>query len=176
MKILVTGGAGFIGTNVVRHLLSDYDASVVNLDKLTYAGSNPPLGDLTTEENYNLEIADIEDRERVKGIFARFQPHAVMHLAAETHVDRSIDSPDDFISTNLVGTFTMLEVAREYWLQLPTPERARFRFLHISTDEVFGSLIPNTKATEQSRYEPNSPYAATKAGADHLVRAWHYTF
>jgi dTDP-glucose 4,6-dehydratase len=175
-KILVTGGAGFIGTSVVRHLLGETGCAVVNLDKLTYAGSNPPLGALAAEDRYWIEIADIADRPRVAEIFARHQPDAVMHLAAETHVDRSIDRPDDFIATNVVGTFTLLEVARDYWSGLPSERKAAFRFHHISTDEVFGSLGQDGLFTEETPYQPSSPYSASKAGSDHLVRAWHRTF
>jgi dTDP-glucose 4,6-dehydratase len=175
VKILVTGGAGFIGTSVVRHLLGD-GAQIVNLDKLTYAGSNPSLGALGEGGRYQLEVADVADRTAVAGILARHQPDAIMHLAAETHVDRSIDRPDDFIQTNLVGTFSLLEAARDYWRGLPTERRAAFRFHHISTDEVFGSLGAEGLFTEDTPYRPNSPYAASKAGADHLVRAWHQTF
>jgi dTDP-glucose 4,6-dehydratase len=174
-KILVTGGAGFIGTSVVRHLLGN-GAAIVNLDKLTYAGSNPPLGALAAPDRYWLEVADIADRARLDAIFARHRPDAVMHLAAETHVDRSIDRPDDFVATNLVGTFTLLEAARAYWQGLPEDRRRRFRFHHISTDEVFGSLGAEGRFTEETRYQPNSPYSASKAGADHLVRAWHATY
>lgn len=175
MKILVTGGAGFIGTSVVRQLLGAGE-SVINLDKLTYAGSNPPLGALATASNYALEIADVADREAVARVFAKHAPDAVMHLAAETHVDRSIDKPDDFIHSNLLGTFAMLETARVYWSGLAAEARDRFRFHHISTDEVFGSLAPGKHADENYRYEPNSPYAASKAGADHLARAWSRTY
>jgi dTDP-glucose 4,6-dehydratase len=175
VKILVTGGAGFIGTSIVRHLLQD-GASVVNLDKLTYAGSNPPLGTLGESGRYALEVADVADAAAVAAIFARHNPNAVMHLAAETHVDRSIDRPDDFIHTNLHGTFTLLEAARAYWQSLAAAERARFRFHHVSTDEVFGSLAPDQSTDEVAPYRPNSPYAASKAGADHLVRAWHQTY
>lgn len=175
MKILVTGGAGFIGTSVVRHLLAAGE-SVVNLDKLTYAGSNPPLGSLDAEGQYALEVADVADQAAVARIFAQHRPDAVMHLAAETHVDRSIDKPADFIQTNLVGTYTMLEGARAYWHGLDAAARARFRFHLISTDEVFGSLDAGTQADEQARYQPSSPYAASKAGADHLARAWHRTY
>ncbi len=174
-KILVTGGAGFIGTAVVRCLLGAGD-TVVNLDKLTYAGSNPPLGALGEGGRYALEVADVADAAAVERIFAQHKPDAVMHLAAESHVDRSIDGPADFIRTNLVGTFTMLEAARRYWRALDRAARERFRFQLISTDEVFGSLEPGAEADETARYQPNSPYAATKAGADHLARAWHRTY
>jgi len=175
VKVLVTGGAGFIGTSVVRQLLAD-GASVVNLDKLTYAGSNPPLGALAADGRYALEVADIADRAAVDRIFARHRPDAVMHLAAETHVDRSIDAPDDFIQTNLVGTYRLLEAARGYFQSLDAAAQARFRFHHISTDEVFGSLAADESSAEDAPYRPNSPYAASKAGADHLVRAWHRTY
>lgn len=175
MKVLVTGGAGFIGTSVVRHLLG-CGAAVVNLDKLTYAGSNPPLGELAPGGRYALEVADVADRDAVARIFARHRPEAVMHLAAETHVDRSIDRPDDFIHTNLLGTFTLLEAARAYWHELAGEAKARFRFHHISTDEVFGSLAGEGRFTEETPYRPNNPYSASKAGADHLVRAWHKTY
>ncbi len=171
----MTGGAGFIGTSVVRHLLVE-GAAVVNLDKLTYAGSNPPLGALAVPATYSLEVADIADRARVAAILEKHRPDAIMHLAAETHVDRSIDGPDDFIATNLVGTFNLLEAARLYWQALGGEAKARFRFHHISTDEVFGSLGPTGRFTEETRYQPNSPYSASKAGADHLVRAWHQTY
>ena len=174
-KILVTGGAGFIGTAVVRHLLGAGD-HVVNLDKLTYAGSNPPLGALAEGGRYALEVADVADGAAVHRIFAQHRPDAVMHLAAESHVDRSIDGPAEFIQTNLVGTFTMLEAARSYWRALDATAQARFRFHLISTDEVFGSLDPGAEADENARYQPNSPYAASKAGADHLARAWHRTY
>jgi dTDP-glucose 4,6-dehydratase len=175
MKVLVTGGAGFIGTSVVRHLLRGGHA-VVNLDKLTYAGSNPPLGALAEGDRYALEVADVADRAAVERVFRTQKPDAVMHLAAETHVDRSIDGPDDFIRTNLAGTFTLLEVTRTYWDALTGSSRARFRLHHISTDEVFGTLGPEGRFTEETAYRPNSPYAASKAGADHLVRAWHQTY
>ena len=175
MKVLVTGGAGFIGTSVVRHLLGD-GASVVNLDKLTYAGSNPPLGGLAEGGRYTLDVADIADRAAVARVFAQHRPDAVMHLAAETHVDRSIDRADDFIHSNLVGTFTLLEAARTYWHGLAGEAKARFRFHHISTDEVFGSLGPDGHFTEETPYRPNNPYSASKAGADHLARAWHKTY
>jgi dTDP-glucose 4,6-dehydratase len=175
VKVLVTGGAGFIGTSVVRHLLGE-GADVVNLDKLTYAGSNPPLGALAEGGRYALEIADVADRAALTRIFAEVRPDAVMHLAAETHVDRAIDRADDFIHTNLVGTFTLLEAARAYWHGLAGAAKARFRFHHISTDEVFGSLGPAGRFTEETPYGPNNPYSASKAGADHLARAWHRTY
>jgi dTDP-glucose 4,6-dehydratase len=174
-KVLVTGGAGFIGTAVVRHLLGE-GVEVVNLDKLTYAGSNPPLGALGESGRYALEIADVADAAAVNRIFVQHRPEAVIHLAAETHVDRSIDGPAEFIHTNLVGTFTMLEAARSYWRGLDAGAQARFRFHLISTDEVFGSLELGAEADENARYQPNSPYAASKAGADHLARAWHRTY
>jgi dTDP-glucose 4,6-dehydratase len=175
LKILVTGGAGFIGTNLVRHLLRE-GVDVVNLDKLTYAGSNPPLGALAATGRYALEVGDIGDRSAVTAILDRHAPDAVMHLAAETHVDRSIDGPDDFIRTNFVGTFELLDAVRAYWERLPAPRRATFRFHHVSTDEVFGSLGAEGRFTEETSYAPNSPYSASKAGADHLVRAWHQTY
>jgi len=174
-KILVTGGAGFIGTSVVRHLLGE-GAAVVNLDKLTYAGSNPPLGALAASGRYVLEVADIADREAVARIIAQHRPDAIMHLAAETHVDRSIDGPEAFVHTNLVGTFTLLDAARAYWQTLSAAARSAFRFHHISTDEVFGSLGAEGRFSEDTPYRPNNPYAASKAGADHLARAWHKTY
>jgi dTDP-glucose 4,6-dehydratase len=174
VKILVTGGAGFIGTSVVRHLLA-VGESVINLDKLTYAGSNPPLGALGEGGRYVLEVADVADGAALDRIFARHAPDAVMHLAAETHVDRSIDGPEAFVQTNLVGTFRLLEAARAYWHGLPPEARSRFRFHHVSTDEVYGSLDAG-EAQEGAPYRPNSPYAASKAGADHLARAWHRTY
>jgi dTDP-glucose 4,6-dehydratase len=175
VKVLVTGGAGFIGTSVVRHLLAE-GVSVVNLDKLTYAGSNPPLGALGEGGRYALEVGDVADRAAVDRVVAQHRPDAVMHLAAETHVDRSIDAAEAFIRSNLVGTFTMLEAARAYWRGLPPTARTSFRFHHISTDEVFGSLAGECRFSEETPYRPNNPYAASKAGADHLVRAWHHTY
>jgi dTDP-glucose 4,6-dehydratase len=175
VKVLVTGGCGFIGAALVPHLLGE-GAAVVNLDKLTYAGSAARLATVAADAPYALEVADVADGAALARIFAHHRPDAVMHLAAETHVDRSIDAPDAFIATNLVGTFRLLEAARAYFETLDPAARARFRFHHISTDEVFGSLAPGERAAEDATYCPNSPYAASKAGADHLVRAWHRTY
>lgn len=174
--ILVTGGAGFIGSAVVRFLIRETEASVVNLDKLTYAADLANLAEIAGHTRYRFEQADICRREEVERIFSAHRPTAVLHLAAETHVDRSIDSPLAFVETNVAGTAMLLDVARKYWRELPAPERTRFRFHHVSTDEVFGSLGPSGWFEETTPYRPNSPYAASKAGADHLVRAWHHTY
>ncbi|MEI9984868.1 MAG: dTDP-glucose 4,6-dehydratase [Aliidongia sp.] len=174
--ILVTGGAGFIGSAVVRLLLRETDVSVVNLDKLTYAANPLALEGAEQQSRYRFEQADIADAAAVRAILARHRPDAIMHLAAETHVDRSIDGPADFIRTNIVGTYTLLEAAREYWAALPADRAAAFRFHHVSTDEVFGSLGPEGLFTETTPYDPNSPYSASKASSDHLVRAWHATY
>lgn len=172
MKIIVTGGAGFIGSAVIRHLIKNTNHSVVCLDKLTYAGNLESLKEIDTDSRYAFEKADICDRVAVETIFKKHQPDAIMHLAAESHVDRSIDGPGEFIKTNLVGTFTLLDVARDYAKDHPD-----FRFHHISTDEVYGDLpLDNSMFTEETRYDPSSPYSASKAGSDHLVRAWHRTF
>jgi dTDP-glucose 4,6-dehydratase len=173
MKILVTGGAGFIGSAVVRKAVRD-GIAVVNLDKLTYAGSLSNVAEVAHSPLYAFEHADICDRARVDAILARHRPDAIMHLAAESHVDRSIDGPAAFIHTNITGTYTMLEAARAYWTGLGRPDA--FRFHHISTDEVFGSLGPTGKFTETTPYDPRSPYSASKAASDHLVRAWHETY
>ncbi len=173
MKILVTGGAGFIGSAVVRRAVRQGTA-VVNLDKLTYAGSLSNVAEVSDSPLYAFEQADICDRARVDAILSRHQPDAIMHLAAESHVDRSIDGPAAFIETNINGTYTMLEAARAYWTAKGKPEG--FRFHHISTDEVFGSLGPTGKFTEDTPYDPRSPYSASKAASDHLVRAWHETY
>ena len=173
MKILVTGGAGFIGSAVVRRAVRD-GIDIVNLDKLTYAGSLSNVAEVADSPRHAFEHADICDRARVDAILARHRPDAIMHLAAESHVDRSIDGPAAFIETNINGTYTMLEAARAYWAAKGKP--ADFRFHHISTDEVFGSLGPSGKFTEDTPYDPRSPYSASKAASDHLVRAWHETY
>jgi dTDP-glucose 4,6-dehydratase len=173
MKLLVTGGAGFIGSAVVRHAIRD-GHGVVNVDKLTYAGSLTNVAEVAASPHYAFEQADICDRARMDAILARHQPDAIMHLAAESHVDRSIDGPAAFIQTNIVGTYTLLEAARAWWMAKGKP--ADFRFHHISTDEVFGSLGPTGKFTEDTPYDPRSPYSASKASSDHLVRAWHETY
>lgn len=177
MKILVTGGAGFIGSAVVRHIINHTQDSVINLDKLTYAGNLDSLSSIAHSDRYTFEHADICDRAALDRIFAQHQPDAVMHLAAESHVDRSIDSAGEFIQTNIVGTFTLLEAARAYYQGQPENRRAAFRFHHISTDEVYGDLHgTNDLFTETTPYAPSSPYSASKASSDHLVRAWRRTY
>jgi len=177
MKVLVTGGAGFIGSAVIRHLLGHTQASVVNVDKLTYAGNLESLAPVSSSPNYKFEQVDICDRDALKRVFTQHAPDAVMHLAAESHVDRSIDAPDDFLRTNVLGTGQLLSAALGYFRSLPAARAEAFRFLHVSTDEVFGDLADGGGYfTEDTRYEPSSPYAATKAGSDHLARAWHRTF
>lgn len=177
MKVLVTGGAGFIGSAVVRMLISETQHSVINVDKLTYAGNLDSLGSIETSPNYAFAQADICDREVLTEIFHSHKPDMVMHLAAESHVDRSIDDPGDFIQTNIIGTYSILEVARSYWLQLDEVKKSAFRFHHVSTDEVFGDLESEQDFfRENSSYAPSSPYSASKAGSDHLVRAWGRTF
>lgn len=176
MKFLVTGGAGFIGSAVVRHLITNTSHDVVNVDKLTYAGNLESLRAIESSSRYQFEQADICDSEAIKALFSRHQPDIVMHLAAESHVDRSIDGPAAFIQTNIVGTCVLLEVARSYWNELEANKKASFRFHHISTDEVYGSLGEEGLFTEENRYEPNSPYSASKASSDHLVRSWKETY
>jgi dTDP-glucose 4,6-dehydratase len=174
--IFVTGGAGFIGSAVVRHLLRDTRARVVNLDKLTYAANLDSIPQAVGNPDYAFEIQDICEAPSLRRLFEKYQPDAVMHLAAESHVDRSIDGPADFIQTNIVGTFTLLQEALRYWRGSPEEKRRRFRFLHVSTDEVYGSLGDAGLFSETTAYAPNSPYSASKASSDHLVRAWHGTF
>ena len=177
MKILVTGGAGFIGSAVVRHIINHTQDSVINLDKLTYAGNLDSLSSIAHSDRYTFEHADICDRAALDRIFAQHQPDAVMHLAAESHVDRSIDSAGEFIQTNIVGTFTLLEAARAYYQTLPENRKAQFRFHHISPDEVYGDLHGTDDLfTETTPYAPSSPYSASKASSDHLVRAWRRTY
>jgi dTDP-glucose 4,6-dehydratase len=177
MKILVTGGAGFIGSAVVRHIINETTDSVINLDKLTYAGNLNSLDNVSNSEKYCFEQVDICDRSELERVFTIHQPDAVMHLAAESHVDRSIDGPSAFIETNIVGTYTLLEVSRVYWKSLSEDRKSKFRFHHISTDEVYGDLHNTDDLfTETTPYAPSSPYSASKASSDHLVRAWHRTY
>jgi len=173
---MVTGGAGFIGSAVCRYLVSDLGCQVLNLDKLTYAGNLASLASIDNSPLYSFARVDICDRAAVAAAFASFRPTGVMHLAAESHVDRSIDSSSDFIASNIVGTHVMLEAARAYWSALPSGERDGFRFLHVSTDEVYGSLGDDGLFTETTPYDPSSPYSASKAAADHLVSAWTRTY
>lgn len=177
MKILVTGGAGFIGSALVRHIITHTNDSVVNLDKLTYAGNLESLAPVAKHERYAFERVDICDRAALDRIFRKHAPDMVMHLAAESHVDRSISGPSDFIQTNIVGTYVMLEAARDYWNSLDAQKHERFRFHHISTDEVYGDLEGlDEMFTETTAYQPSSPYSASKASSDHLVRAWGRTY
>lgn len=177
LKILVTGGAGFIGSAVIRQLVKHTDNLVVNLDKLTYAGNLESLAEVADSPRYTFEQADIVDRPALDRILALHKPNAIMHLAAESHVDRSIDGPGDFIHTNMVGTFTLLEAVRAYWSKLNDSDKTDFRFHHISTDEVYGDLhCTDDLFTETTPYAPSSPYSASKAASDHLVRAWQRTY
>ncbi|EGR0244294.1 dTDP-glucose 4,6-dehydratase [Vibrio parahaemolyticus] len=177
MKILVTGGAGFIGSAVVRHIIRDTKDSVVNLDKLTYAGNLESLVDVADSDRYYFEQVDICDRTELDRVFSEHQPDMVMHLAAESHVDRSIDGPAAFIETNVMGTYHLLEAARQYWSSLEAANKSAFRFHHISTDEVYGDLEGTDDLfTETTSYAPSSPYSASKASSDHLVRAWQRTY
>ncbi len=177
MKILVTGGAGFIGSAVIRHIIQNTNNQVFNIDKLTYAGNLESLREIDQHSNYEFKQIDICDTEQITAAIDAFQPHAIMHLAAESHVDRSIDGPAAFIQTNIVGTYTLLEAARKYWMSLDVEAQQNFRFHHISTDEVYGDLEGTTDLfTETTSYAPSSPYSASKASSDHLVRAWHRTY
>ncbi|MDX7991986.1 dTDP-glucose 4,6-dehydratase [Xenorhabdus littoralis] len=185
MKILVTGGAGFIGSALIRHIINHTNDSVINVDKLTYAGNLESLKEIDNSPRYSFEKADICDRNRLDNVLEQYQPDAIMHLAAESHVDRSISGPSDFIGTNIIGTYTLLEATRNYWQQLPESKKNKFIFHHISTDEVYGDLphpdqFPDSSSlplfTEKTAYAPSSPYSASKASSDHLVRAWHRTY
>jgi len=176
MRIIVTGGAGFIGSEVVRQYIDETEHEVINLDKLTYAGNLESLTSVANNARHHFEQVDICDAGAVHQVFERYRPDAVMHLAAESHVDRSIDGPAEFIHTNVVGTYTLLAEARRYWSTLDDKTKARFRFHHVSTDEVYGSLGATGYFTEETAYAPNSPYSASKASSDHLVRAWHHTY
>ena len=177
MRILVTGGAGFIGSAVIRHIIQNTNHTVLNVDKLTYAGNLESLALVENNERYQFSHTDICNREALDHLFCEFSPDAVMHLAAESHVDRSISGPLDFIETNIIGTYQLLEATRKYWLSLSNDAKQKFRFHHISTDEVYGDLEGTTDLfTEKSSYSPSSPYSASKASSDHLVRAWHRTY
>ncbi|MBT6794502.1 MAG: dTDP-glucose 4,6-dehydratase [Methylococcales bacterium] len=177
MKILITGGAGFIGSALIRYLINHTEHAVINVDKLTYAGNLDSLADIENSSRYHFEQIDICNRDGIDRLLTHYQPDAIMHLAAESHVDRSIDGPAEFIETNIIGTYTLLEAARSYWSSLPTDKKNTFRFHHISTDEVYGDLDrPEDFFTETTAYTPSSPYSASKASSDHLVRAWMRTF
>ena len=176
LKVIVTGGAGFIGSALIRYLIRETDVEVMNLDKLTYAGNPASLREVDDSPRYHFTRADICDGAAVKKLFREFRPDAIMHLAAESHVDRSIDGPLEFVRTNVFGTATLLDAALEYWKTLPEDKKQSFRFQHISTDEVYGSLGATGLFTENTPYDPRSPYSASKASSDHMVRAWHHTF
>ncbi|OXU15585.1 dTDP-glucose 4,6-dehydratase [Sedimentisphaera salicampi] len=176
MNIIVTGGAGFIGSAVIRHIIKNADHSVLNIDKLTYAGNLSSLKEVEGSDRYSFVQADICDKPAVQELFSSFKPDAVMHLAAESHVDRSIDGPADFIETNIIGTYNLLDISKKYFEQLQPGAKSRFRFHHISTDEVYGSLGREGFFKEETSYDPRSPYSASKASSDHLVKAWHHTY
>ena len=177
MKFLITGGAGFIGSAVIRNIINNTSDSVLNLDKLTYAGNLESLADVSGSRRYEFVRGDVCDRALLVNIFERFKPDIVMHLAAESHVDRSIEGPGEFIQTNIVGTYALLEEARNYWFSLNDKKKQNFRFHHVSTDEVYGDLeVDEGLFTEETSYAPSSPYSASKASSDHLVRAWHRTY
>lgn len=176
MKILITGGSGFIGSALIRHVIRNTENRVVNVDKLTYAATPEALAGVEADGRYAFEKVDICDRPALRRVFAEHRPDGVMHLAAESHVDRSIDNPAAFIETNVTGTYALLEAATAYWNGLDAAAKRNFRFHHVSTDEVYGSLGDTGLFTEETPYRPNSPYSASKAGSDHLVRAWHHTY
>jgi len=176
MKILITGGAGFIGSNAIRFILNNTSHQIINVDKLTYSGNLESLRDIENSKHYSFECVDICNQEELKKVFIKYRPNKIMHLAAESHVDRSIVDPSEFINTNIVGTYILLEVARKYWLELNNREKNLFCFQHISTDEVYGSLGSTGLFTELTSYNPNSPYSASKASSDFLVRSWHVTY
>ena len=174
--VLLTGGAGFIGSALVRYLINETNTTVVNVDKLTYAGSLHSLGGVDADQRHHFHQQDIVDADAMRKLVEQYQPDYIMHLAAESHVDRSIDGPGEFIQTNIVGTYNLLQIAREYYEQLEGDKKSAFKFHHISTDEVYGSLGDTGLFTETTRYKPNSPYSASKASSDHLVRAWNKTY
>ena len=174
--IFVTGGAGFIGSALIRFLINETNNIVVNIDKLTYAGNLDSLEAIENNTRYYFENLDIVDQKSIYALFTKYQPDYVMHLAAESHVDRSIDGPSDFIHTNIVGTFSLLEASREYFINIDSEKKSKFKFHHISTDEVYGDLEPTGFFTEESSYKPSSPYSASKASSDHLVRSWYRTY
>jgi dTDP-glucose 4,6-dehydratase len=177
MKILITGGAGFIGSNVIHYMIGQTGNSVINVDSLTYAGNLESLSGISGSSRYNFENVDVCDKQSLRDVFDTYQPDAVMHLAAESHVDRSIDGPSIFIQTNIVGTYNLLDVSLSYWQQLDAKKKSAFRFHHISTDEVYGDLdFGDALFSEKTPYDPSSPYSASKAASDHLVRAWHRTY
>ncbi len=176
MKIIITGGAGFIGSALIRYLIAESEHDILNIDKLTYAGNLASLKSVADNPRYQFKQMDICDRPAISQVFTEYQPDIIMHLAAESHVDRSIDGPLDFIQTNVVGTAVLLEAARDYWQNLSDQDKSSFRFHHISTDEVYGSLGKDGLFHETTAYDPSSPYSASKAGSDHLVRAWHRTY
>ncbi len=174
--IIITGGAGFIGSAVIRQYIRETEHTIINVDVLTYAGNLESLTEVDSHPRYHFEQVDICNRNEMERVFSQYQPDAMMHLAAESHVDRSIDGPAEFIQTNVVGTCNLLEVARHYWNQLPSDKQSAFRFHHVSTDEVYGDLDESGFFTEKTCYDPSSPYSASKASSDHLVRAWHRTY